>query len=400
MKAEDKFIIELLMQNTDFGNNEKLSATLDWDYIIHHCTQHELLPVLYNRIKNVLRVPQHIVRILDNEYKIRKHIYSKQRDEYLCLLNELSKAGLKIILLKGVYLAEKCYNDPLERPYLDMDILIQKHETEDVFRVMKSLGYVQGEYNRNTHAIDEFNNNRLIGYESELQHYGEFAKLSGSDFLPVYFVDVHHRLSTVFDSFCYDSDLLFQRAEKENIQGINFWRLSNEDFLLHLSSHLYWHTLSLRDIISGRDIRLLSYFDIALFVSKNEINWEKLFEYARESKLENALYYNLYHCQLIFGNIVPNDIYKTWDMQKVKAISNTIYDRWFTRDTLTPVGKWTSGFMERLFDENRKNEALLSFYNDYINKVLFSGSYFKVIDISAEDRFEEHSCNSEITSIE
>ena len=44
--------------------------------------------------------------------------------------------------------------------------------------------------------------------------------------------------------------------------------------------------------------------------------------------------------------------------------------------------------------------ALLSFYNDYINKVLFSGSYFKVIDISAEDRFEEHSCNSEITSIE
>lgn len=389
MKAEDKFIIELLMQNTDFGNNEKLSATLDWDYIIHHCTQHKLLPVLYNRIKNVLRVPQHIVRILDNEYKIRKHIYSKQRDEYLCLLNELRKAGLKIILLKGVYLAEKCYNDPLERPYLDMDILIQKHETEDVFRVMKSLGYVQGEYNKETHAIEKLDNNRLIGYESELQHYGEFVKLSSSDFFPVYSVDVHHRLSTVFDSFCYNSSLLFQRAEKENIQGINFWRLSNEDFLLHLSSHLYWHTLSLRDIISGRDMRLLSYFDIALFISKNKINWEKLFEYAKESGLENALYYTLYHCQLIFGNIVPNDIYKTWDMQKVKAISNTIYDRWFTRDTLTPVGKWNSDFMERLFDENRKNEALLSFYNDYINKVLFSGAYFKVIDVSAEDRFEE-----------
>lgn len=53
----------------------------------------------------------------------------------------------------------------LERSYLDMDILIQKNETEDVFRVMKSLGYVQGEYNRNTHVIDEFDNNRLNGYE-------------------------------------------------------------------------------------------------------------------------------------------------------------------------------------------------------------------------------------------
>lgn len=76
-------------------------------------------------------------------------------------------------------------------------------------------------------------------------------------------------------------------------------------------------------------------------------------------------------------------------MQKVKEISNTIYDRWFTRNTLIPVGKWTTDFMERGFDDDRKNEALLSFYNDYINKVLFSGSYFKVIDIPAEDRFDE-----------
>ena len=122
-------------------------------------------------------------------------------------------------------------------------------------------------------------------------------------------------------------------------------------------------------------------FGYCTFVSKNKINWEKLFEYARESELDNALYYTLYHCQLIFGNIIPNDIYVTWDMQKVKEISNTIYDRWFTRNTLIPVGKWTTDFMERVFDDDRKNEALLSFYNDYINKVLFSGSYFKVIDI-------------------
>ena len=197
MRQEDKFIIELLMPNTDWSSNEKLNNTLDWDYIIHHCIQHKLLPVLYNRIRNALQIPQYIVQILDNEYKIRKHIYSKQKDEFLHLLNELDKA---------------------------------------VFRVMKSLGYVQGKYNRNTHTIDKFDNNRLNGYESELQHYGEFVKLSGSDFFPIYSVDVHHRLSTIFDSFYYDSNLLFQRAKKENIQGINFWRLSNEDFLLHLSS--------------------------------------------------------------------------------------------------------------------------------------------------------------------
>ena len=118
--------------------------------------------------------------------------------------------------------------------------------------------------------------------------------------------------------------------------------------------------------------------------SNTPVSYTHLDVYKRQ-----ALYYTLYHCQLIFGNIIPNDIYVTWDMQKVKEISNTIYDRWFTRNTLIPVGKWTTDFMERVFDDDRKNEALLSFYNDYINKVLFSGSYFKVIDISAEDRFDE-----------
>lgn len=49
MRQEDKFILELLMPNTDWSSNEKLNNTLDWDYIIHHCTQHKLLPVLYNR---------------------------------------------------------------------------------------------------------------------------------------------------------------------------------------------------------------------------------------------------------------------------------------------------------------------------------------------------------------
>lgn len=71
----------------------------------------------------------------------------------------------------------------LERSYLDMDIPIQKNETEDAFRGMKNLGCVQGEYNRKTQTIDEFDNNRLNGYKSELQSYGEFVKFSGSDFL-------------------------------------------------------------------------------------------------------------------------------------------------------------------------------------------------------------------------
>lgn len=386
MIKEGKFILEVIL-NGNSNVDSQMLIDLDWDIVIRLCTRHKLLPVLYNRTCNNPNIPKHIHRILSNEYKIRKHVYIKQREEYFSLLDKLGKSGIHVILLKGVYLAEKCYNDPVERPYNDLDILIRENEVEEVFRILKANDYVQGEYDTNLCKIKEFDEDRLTGYASELQHYGEFLKLSNSDFFSVYPIDVHHRLNTVFDNFSYNSELLFRRAIKENIQGVTILRLSNEDFLLHLSSHLYWHTLSIRDIISGRDMRLLSYLDVALFVLSNNIDWEKLFSCAKEFKLENALYYVLYHCQLLFGKIVPEYVYKTWEMEKIRANSNTIYDRWFTRDTITPVGKWSHNFIERLFDENRKYEALLSFYNDYINKVLFSGSYFKVIDINSQERF-------------
>ena len=50
MRQEDKFIIELLMPNTDWSSNEKLNNTLDWDYIIHHCTQ----PGMHYRYPSIL----------------------------------------------------------------------------------------------------------------------------------------------------------------------------------------------------------------------------------------------------------------------------------------------------------------------------------------------------------
>jgi len=360
---------------------------LDWSYIIQKCYIHRLLCRLFNHTKYSLELPKHYLHLLQNDYDLANYRSFNQQKEFLNVLKELKNNGINSILLKGVYLSEKCYQSLAERPFVDMDILIQKEDASRIFKVLKELGYIQGSYNRKTQKVDIIDQNRLTGYEVELQHYGEFVKPNESKLLDCFKIDVHHRLNTVFDSFGYDINDLFERAVEDDISGVPFLRLSNEDFLMHLISHLYWHTLSIREIIKGRDIRLLNYYDIYLFLKKHPVNWSALIERAEKYGLNNAFYYVLYHCQLIYGNLIPEDIYNSWDEEYMKEISNTIFDRWFTRDTVTPVGKWKTNFLDRIFDDSRKNEALSSFYNDYINNILFTGSYFRIVDINSEDRF-------------
>jgi hypothetical protein len=381
---EQKLVMSLIRGELDKKIDSK---HLNWGNVLNLCEKHKLLSILYNHIGKFSHVPNYVFHYLSNEYKIQAHRSSNQKREFLDVLKHFYKNGIKTILLKGVFLASKCYGDAHERPYLDMDILIKKDDAAKAFEILKDLGYIQGKYNRKTKEIEEFDDNRLLGYESELQHYGEFAKTNKSEFLECFFIDVHHRLNTIFDDFAYDIDALFERSVMDSIEETKFYRLSNEDFVLHLASHLYWHTLSIRDIISGRDIRLLQYYDILLFMMKYPIQWDVLINRVNEYNLKNAFYYTFYHCQQIFSNIVPDEIYQLWNIDELNEVSRAIYDRWFTRDTLIPVGRWNDDFLERIFNDNRKNEALVSFYNDYINKVLFSGGYFKVIDINSDSRF-------------
>ena len=383
LKNEHEFVLNLIKQ--EFNNEYLLNTDIDWSYIIELCNTHRLLPILYNRVKNSSVTPKHIKQLLLNNYKANECKSLDSKKEYLNVLENLAANGVDVILLKGVYLSNKCYSDFAERLYGDMDILIKSSDKQQTFDILAKLGYTQGSFDYHQKKVKLYDPGRLLDYEQELQHYGEFVKASDSIFTSCFSIDVHHRLNTSFDNFSYDIEELFDRAIRDNIDGIGFLKLSNEDFLLHLISHLYVHTLTIQDIISDNDIRLSRYYDIALFVYQHPINWDKLFKFAESYNLTNALYCVLYHCQLIFGNIVPNNYYAQLDPNKLIELSNTIHDKWFTRNTLTPVGRWSEGFMERLFDENRKYKALFSFYNDYVmSEVLFKGNYFEVVDISSK----------------
>jgi len=362
------------------------ASSLDWTYILDQAYRHNTLPLLHHHVQNVDSVAGHVKLLLASHYQLKQIIGEKKMDEFVAVLRAFHERGIRAIVLKGVYLAASVYRHAALRPFGDMDILVRKEDADSVFRVLKAMDYTQSEFDRDTGEQKPLGQERLEGYEHELQHYGEFRKRSASKPVVSFSIDVHHRLNTIFDDFSYPIEEVVARATRDTIGDVPVYRLSNEDFLTHLCSHLYWHTQSLRDILDGKDAQLLAYSDIRSFIQTHDIDWTLLFDRAAATKLDKALYYTLHHGQQIYGDIVPDALYETWNQDYLSDISRSIHDRWITRNSKIKIGKWNQDFIARLFNPERSSFALSSFYEDYLEPILHRGAVLKVVEMGDPDR--------------
>lgn len=384
MNKEQRFLIEVTKLDIDkeYFSNIQNTTGLDWEYIFNQASKHAILQFIFYHLNNTDIIPKKYFELLKSHCRMNQIQNLRLINEFKNVLNCFSTNGIKVIVLKGVYLSKQVYPEVYMRPFGDMDILISEDDKEKVFNILKDLGYKQAEVESDSGEVIEFNEERLEGYSNELQHYGEFIKIVTSPLKAKFSIDVHHRLSTIFDNFSYDIPKLLQRSVKDKIDDIPIYRLDNEDFLTHLCTHLYWHTQSIRDILDGEDARLLSYCDIYSFINSHNIDWKVLFERVQGTGIDKALYYSLYHCHLIFGNVVPNEVYKSWEQVYLVELSNSICDRWITRNANKVIAKWPEDFLVRLFNEQRANIALRLLYTDYIEPILHRGGILKIIERS------------------
>jgi Uncharacterised nucleotidyltransferase len=379
MTFENELLIEISRPNPAEDKLYRLAgARLDWDYILAQADRHRIQTLLYANLRNLPLLPDHYKRLLASHYSLKKLQGEAKMEGFKKVLQEIDRCGVKAVLLKGVYLASNLYQDPGLRPFADMDILIRPSDTERVFEILCDQGYSQSEPDKRTGELVKISEVRLRGYERELQHFGEFRKPGNTGNLVI---DVHHRLSTIFDNYHYDVERLMTDAVADQVACVPVYRLKNEDFVTHLCGHVYWHSQSLRDIIAGRDMRLRDYSDILRFIETHPINWPMLLADAERTGLDSAVYYSMFHAQQIYGDVVPAEIYEKWDAACLASISNSIHDRWITRDTSVSIGHWDTPFLARLFDLNRSSKALHSFYMDYLEPALHRGAMLKLVEI-------------------
>ena len=198
----------------------------------------------------------------------------------------LRDSGINCIVLKGISLAS-CYPVPEYRKLGDLDLYIsQKSDVDKAKKLLASNGYSEE---------DELSDHHLT------YHY-IFPK-TGRRFL----LELHYRVVGMYQ---YDraNQIVDQVYSSENlipvtqtINGTSYSVLPPAEYVFYMIHHMLKHYL-----YSGFGIRLLCDFTFYLEAHSDEIDFQKIHNWCRESRISHLYEIVIETCRIYLG--LPRDI--------------------------------------------------------------------------------------------
>lgn len=317
--------------------------------------------------------PDYVISILKSIFETvsTKNIILVQ--EWKNLTNCAKEINIDFITLKGQALYNRLYKINGLRTFDDIDILLMNNnECKFIDDIFKKNGYVQGEVIENDfgdYTIKKLSMQRLNGYATELQHFGEYVKLTDNCNFPYVSFDVHYRLTTDFDDYEFDMNDV-----KNNIIEIdgNFY-MSNEYQLLHLFTHLYWHTRSIREFIAHRDNNLKDYLDIYELLENFDINISEIKRIINiQESLKLPVSYSLVNVWRLYKSEKAYMILENLDVsQEIKKEILGIGDRWILKNNKN-FAYWNENIEKLAFDYDKKKYALQMLYKNFLDSDLLN----------------------------
>lgn len=375
---QNQFIVELtkLSNRNDVTIIQYLKENkLNWADFLETVVYHKIGNVLYLNILNMnirFFFPDYIMLILKNFYKNALNRNQILEAEWNKIIEEAKSKHIDLITLKGQALKKRLYKFSGIRTYADIDLLLfNKEDFQNVDSIFRKCGYTQGELEdlgNGKYKINEISDGRLQGYATELKHYGEYVKFSNNHEMPLVSFDLHYRLTTEFDDYEFDIEDIKKTAIKKD----GFYYMSNEYQLLHLCTHLYWHTRSIREFIAHRDNNLKDYLDIYELLENFDIKSKEL---QRIFKLESSILLPVcYALSNVFNIYNSQKAKELLDIFLTKEISNElagIGDRWILKNN-NNFAYWNNQPSELVFDYRKHEFALKMMYKNILDSDLIN----------------------------
>ncbi len=204
---------------------------------------------------------------------------------YLNYMKQLSKwaegEGVKLVFFKGVSLLCQYYSSIEERSMGDIDILIDKKNFKQLRQKLEEDGFEI--------SYGKYQEKFLKKYSDSF----EFWKMKG-DFC--YSVDCHFNVLP-FVSLRFATNVkikdVFERTKEIEFEGVKINVLSVEDCIVFISLHTWLrHT---------ENVKLKNWIDLFQILSKEKIDFKKLFFIAKEMKLILPVYFTLKHLEYLFN---------------------------------------------------------------------------------------------------
>lgn len=309
---EDKLILSIL--NLKGVASEDLSPIntfedregIDFDRFLDLAREEGLSALLFKILKEnglIQRFPAIIQKSLRDSYLL-------SLTNNIVLMNDLSRVilsfeekGIKTIVLKGMALLERVYQDIGVRPVMDIDLLICDGDQyvgptlcscpHKVREILEGLGYRL----TSTCPMIYDNGRTIIDIHTDID---SFTRLGSIPYTP--------KLNTT---------TLWERGYPYGVSFNSVRILSPEDTVLTLSIHLVKHSF----------LRLLWLIDIIEVIKATPgFDWKKLDQRARDSDFGKILYYVLLYIKEVFG-IIPGHLLSEVNPGRMGLIERRIMDR-------------------------------------------------------------------------
>ena len=243
-----------------------------------------LIPLLYHRLRalDFRSVPQPIRRELTDTFGINAIRNVLLAQELARVLTQLGTAGVPVIPLKGIALAESLYGDPALRTCADLDILVHPKYVVESLHLLQSSGYKA--------RCGEPALLRLLA------RYGKDCVLMREDTRSVYALQVHCGLIWGGPAERRLLAELWSDAAPRPFHAAPAYALSPEWEFLYLAVHAARHGL----------IPFKWLVDLDWLSVREALDWKKVQEKARRLGWEGTVQSCLAACATLLETQVPD----------------------------------------------------------------------------------------------
>lgn len=271
---------------------------LNWDYVMEYSIRHDIQPLLYwnlNQIDTDKEVPEKVMAILKKNYYQNVLHNMSIYDQLGIVLSAFINSGIKVIVLKGAFLAEIVYINIGLRSLGDIDLLIGKEDLQKAKKELAGLGYDYPVHPTMLHEIlyDKLDTNKEIHFTNQEKKI---------------LIDIHWDIIPSDIPHKIDINAFWNNAQSIKIAGIETLALSVEDLLFHLCLHLDKHIDDECDNVAP--FQLKGFCDVAEVIKfyNGNINWKYLVQSSENCRIKYEMYQVLYIVNKFFGVLVPEDV--------------------------------------------------------------------------------------------
>lgn len=268
---------------------ELLPHDISWTRILERARAHDVLPLVTQNLKllgwpGVTAEIRTALEAAAGLTAARNALFARALTG---VLKGFGEAGVPVIPLKGVALAEGLYGDITARACSDIDILVPRSFIPEAFRLLLANGWERGD-------DDEVD---LTDIGLLLRSGIEYAFLSNSSRAPL-LLELHWDIAWRWRGDCRAMDDLWAEARKQKVLGVEAYALSPEWEILYLSVHAArhrWHALKWL-------------VDIHKACLARRIDWDRVNDKARHLGWGRVLEVTLSICRALLGTPVPEHL--------------------------------------------------------------------------------------------